>query len=43
MISVKMAKILSKKWWKNHWDEALLISCIIGSIYFMLKANGYFV
>jgi len=25
-----------KKWWKNHWDEVMLISLVLLAIFFIL-------
>jgi len=33
-------KNLIKKYWKNHWDEIVLILIILGAILSMLKGMG---
>lgn len=37
-----MTKFLSKKWWKEHWDEVIFVIGIIAAIYYILKGAGYF-
>ena len=37
---VKKKKII--KWWKNHWDEVMLIFGIGLAVILLLKANGVF-
>ena len=29
-----------KKWWKNHWDEVMLIGSLLLSAYFYLRFLG---
>ncbi len=39
-MKIKTRKI--KKWWKNHWDEVMLIVGFSIAFILLLKANGYF-
>lgn len=33
----------TENWWIKHWAEVLLLASIAGSIYFILKGNGYLI
>lgn len=35
-----MKKNKMGRWWKNHWDEVMLVSSIILSLYFLLTGLG---
>jgi len=37
-----MVKNKVKSWWKEHWDEAMLLIFIASALYFMLKGLEYF-
>lgn len=34
-------KILTKTWWRKHWDEVAFVISIIASIYYILRGTGY--
>jgi hypothetical protein len=36
-----MKKIKFEKWWKNHWDELLVVMCVIIGVFIGVLMLAY--